>query len=46
LNLTRKKINNDEKVDSVARRQTLAAMLAKKKMLMNRRMNLSNDKKK
>jgi len=45
LNLTRKKIN-DEKVDSVTRRQTLAAMLAKKKMLMNRRMNLSNDKKK
>ena len=46
LNLTRKKNNNDEKVDSVARRQTLAAMLAKKKILMNRRVNSLNDKKK
>jgi hypothetical protein len=44
MNLTRKK-NNDYKVDSVARRQKLAAMLVKKKESQDRRKKSASMKK-
>lgn len=44
LNITRRK-DNHTKVDSITRRQTLNAMLAKKKISQERRKLLSKQKK-